>query len=55
MRAPRDNENAVCLELMCARWLKVSIGHIAIGYAGLLLIGSATISIGLFASLARRQ
>jgi ABC-2 type transport system permease protein len=29
---------------------KVSLGHIAVGYAGLLLIGSATIAIGLFAS-----
>jgi ABC-2 type transport system permease protein len=29
---------------------KVSFGHIAVGYAGLLLIGSATIAIGLFAS-----
>jgi ABC-2 type transport system permease protein len=29
---------------------KVSIGHIAVGYAGLLLIGSATIAIGLFSS-----
>jgi ABC-2 type transport system permease protein len=29
---------------------KVSIGHIVVGYAGLLLIGSATIAIGLFAS-----
>lgn len=35
---------------------KVSIGHIAVGYAGLLLLGAATISIGLFASsLARSQ
>ena len=29
---------------------KVSIGHIAVGYLGLLLVGSATIAIGLFAS-----
>lgn len=29
---------------------KVSFGHIAVGYSGLLLIGSATIAIGLFAS-----
>lgn len=29
---------------------KVSIGHILVGYAGLLLIGSAAVSIGLFAS-----
>jgi ABC-2 type transport system permease protein len=29
---------------------KVSLGHIAVGYSGLLLIGSATIAIGLFAS-----
>jgi ABC-2 type transport system permease protein len=35
---------------------KVSIGHILVGYAGLLLLGSATLSIGLFASaLARSQ
>lgn len=34
---------------------KVSIGHIAVGYAGLLLIGSATISIGLFASALTRS
>jgi ABC-2 type transport system permease protein len=34
---------------------KVSIGHIAVGYAGLLLIGSATISIGLFASSLTRS
>jgi ABC-2 type transport system permease protein len=29
---------------------KVSIGHIVVGYTGLLLIGSATIAIGLFSS-----
>jgi ABC-2 type transport system permease protein len=29
---------------------KVSLGHIAVGYGGLLLIGSATIALGLFAS-----
>jgi len=35
---------------------KVSIGHIAVGYAGLLLLGAASLSIGLFASaLARSQ
>jgi ABC-2 type transport system permease protein len=35
---------------------KVSMGHIAVGYAGLLLLGAATIAIGLFASsLAKSQ
>ncbi len=34
---------------------KVSLGHIAVGYAGLLLIGSATIAIGLFASTLTRS
>jgi ABC-2 type transport system permease protein len=34
---------------------KVSIGHIAVGYAGLLLIGSATTAIGLFASALTRS
>jgi ABC-2 type transport system permease protein len=35
---------------------KVSVGHIIVGYAGILLVGSATIAIGLFASsLARSQ
>lgn len=35
---------------------KVSFGHILVGYTGLLLLGSATMSIGLFASsLARSQ
>lgn len=35
---------------------KVSLGHIAVGYAGLLLLGSAATAIGLFASsLARSQ
>lgn len=34
---------------------KVSIGHIAVGYAGLLLIGSATTAIGLFASSLTRS
>jgi len=35
---------------------KVSVGHIAVGYAGLLLLGSSTIAIGLFASsIARSQ
>lgn len=35
---------------------KVSIGHILVGYLGLLLLGSAAMSIGLFASsLARSQ
>jgi ABC-2 type transport system permease protein len=29
---------------------KVSVGHIAVGYLGLLLLGGATIAIGLFAS-----
>ncbi|MEB2313639.1 MAG: ABC transporter permease [Sorangiineae bacterium] len=35
---------------------KVSAGHIAVGYAGLLLLGAATTALGLFASaLARSQ
>jgi len=35
---------------------KVSLGHILVGYIGLLLLGSATVSIGLFASsLVRSQ
>jgi ABC-2 type transport system permease protein len=35
---------------------KVSAGHIVVGYLGLLLLGAATVSIGLFASaLARSQ
>jgi ABC-2 type transport system permease protein len=35
---------------------KVSVGHILIGYAGMLLLGGASVSIGLFASsLARSQ
>jgi gliding motility-associated transport system permease protein len=35
---------------------KVSVGHIVVGYTGLLLLGSATVAIGLFASsLARSQ
>jgi ABC-2 type transport system permease protein len=34
---------------------KVSFGHIAVGYVGLLLIGSATIAIGLFASTLTRS
>jgi ABC-2 type transport system permease protein len=34
---------------------KVSYGHIAVGYTGLLLIGSATIAIGLFASTLTRS
>ena len=34
---------------------KVSFGHIAVGYAGLLLVGSATIAIGLFASALTRS
>jgi ABC-2 type transport system permease protein len=35
---------------------KVSVAHIAVGYVGLLLLGSATLAIGLFASaLARSQ
>lgn len=35
---------------------KVSVGHIVVGYVGLLLLGSSTIAIGLFAStLARSQ
>ena len=35
---------------------KVSVGHIVVGYVGLLLLGSATLAIGLFASsLARSQ
>jgi ABC-2 type transport system permease protein len=35
---------------------KVSIGHIVVGYAGILLLGAASLSIGLFASsLAKSQ
>lgn len=35
---------------------KVSIGHIAAGYAGMLLLGAATLAVGLFASsLAKNQ
>jgi gliding motility-associated transport system permease protein len=35
---------------------KVSVGHIVVGYVGLLLLGAASLSIGLFASaLARSQ
>jgi ABC-2 type transport system permease protein len=35
---------------------KVSVGHIAVGYAGLLLLGAAALAIGLFASaIARSQ
>ena len=35
---------------------KVSLGHIAVGYAGLLLLASAALAIGVFASsLARSQ
>ena len=34
---------------------KVSIGHIAVGYVGLLLIGSATTAIGLFSSALTRS
>ena len=35
---------------------KVSIGHLAAGYLGLLLVGSATLAIGVFGSaLARNQ
>jgi ABC-2 type transport system permease protein len=35
---------------------KVSVGHIVVGYSGLLLLGAASLSIGLFASaLARSQ
>jgi ABC-2 type transport system permease protein len=35
---------------------KVSVGHIVVGYAGILLLGAATTAIGLFAStLARSQ
>jgi ABC-2 type transport system permease protein len=34
---------------------KVSLGHIAVGYSGLLLIGSATTAIGLFASSLTRS
>lgn len=35
---------------------KVSVGHIVVGYAGLLLLGSASLAIGIFASaLARSQ
>jgi len=35
---------------------RIAVGHIAVGYAGLLLLGAAALSIGLFASaLARTQ
>lgn len=34
---------------------KVSVGHIAVGYAGLFLLGSATVAIGLFASTLTRS
>jgi ABC-2 type transport system permease protein len=34
---------------------KVSIGHIAVGYAGMLLMGSAVVAIGLFASTLTRS
>ena len=34
---------------------KVSVGHILVGYLGLLLIGAATVSIGLFASALTRS
>ncbi len=34
---------------------KVSYGHIAVGYSGLLLLGSATVAIGLFASSLTRS
>lgn len=34
---------------------KVSIGHIAVGYAGLLLLGASVIAIGLFASSLTRS
>ena len=34
---------------------KVSVGHIAVGYAGLLLLGGATISVGMFASALGRS
>ena len=35
---------------------KVSVGHVAVGYAGILLLGAAALSIGLFASaLAKSQ
>ena len=34
---------------------KVSLGHIAVGYCGLALLGAATISIGLFASCLTRS
>jgi ABC-2 type transport system permease protein len=34
---------------------KVSVGHIAVGYAGLLLLGAASLAIGLFASAVARS
>ena len=34
---------------------KVSLGHIAVGYLGLVLLGSATIAVGLFASSVARS
>jgi ABC-2 type transport system permease protein len=34
---------------------KVSVGHIAVGYAGLLLLGAAVLAIGLFASSVTRS
>ncbi len=35
---------------------RISVGHLAVGYAGLLMLGSASLAIGIFgSSLARRQ
>ena len=46
----------VYMPLLVDAYGKVSFGHIAVGYTGLLLLASASIAIGLFAStLARSQ
>ncbi|MBW2528497.1 MAG: ABC transporter permease subunit [Deltaproteobacteria bacterium] len=46
----------VYMPLLVAAYGKVSTGHIVVGYVGLLLLASASIAIGLFAStLARSQ
>jgi ABC-2 type transport system permease protein len=46
----------VYMPLLVSGYGKVSAGHIAVGYAGLLLLAAASIAIGLFASsLARSQ
>jgi ABC-2 type transport system permease protein len=34
---------------------KVSVGHIVVGYAGVLLLGAASLAIGLFASAVARS